>query len=137
MHFNSSSYLLFLICAVACSTLIGQRLKLQHLWLLFASLFFYGFWNPYYISLLFFCAFSNYLWTPFLLKECQYRKRNITLCIIWNLSILFFFKYLSFFIENFNTLFFKLGMNISIHDPKIILPVGISFFYLSSHELFD
>ncbi|MFR7995482.1 MAG: MBOAT family O-acyltransferase, partial [Clostridium sp.] len=43
--------------------------------------------------------------------------------IIFNVGILFFFKYINFFIENINSIF-----NMSLNNVKITLPLGISFY---------
>lgn len=47
----------------------------------------------------------------------------ITVMLIFNLSLLFIFKYLMFTLSNINNLF---RLNITI--PNIVLPIGISFF---------
>ena len=50
-------------------------------------------------------------------------KLVITISLIFNLSIIFIFKYLMFTVSNVNKLF-----GTSISCGKIILPIGISFF---------
>ncbi len=58
------------------------------------------------------------------------RRRSIFLAIsvIVNLSILGFFKYFNFFIENMETLIQSLNLNPANFRLNIILPVGISFY---------
>ena len=47
----------------------------------------------------------------------------LAISIIFNVGILFFFKYINFFIENINSIF-----NMSLNNVKITLPLGISFY---------
>ena len=49
----------------------------------------------------------------------------ITLC--FNIGILIFFKYTGFFLTNLNNIF-----NLGIKVPKIVLPIGISFYTFQS-----
>lgn len=48
--------------------------------------------------------------------------------ILVNLSILGYFKYYNFFIENFYQAFSGFGLDINLQTLKVILPVGISFY---------
>ena len=52
--------------------------------------------------------------------------------ISFNLILLTFFKYLGFFSLNINYIFSLLGVNFSLHIPKIIAPIGISFYTLQA-----
>jgi alginate O-acetyltransferase complex protein AlgI len=51
----------------------------------------------------------------------------LTLSVIVNLGLLFYFKYSNFFIENVNSLLSITGDK-NIHWTKLILPLGISFY---------
>ena len=55
----------------------------------------------------------------------EIKKKTIVLCIslLFNLGLLFFFKYFNFFIDNINNIF-----NLAIKGVKITLPLGISFY---------
>ena len=55
----------------------------------------------------------------------EIKKKTIVLCIslVFNLGLLFFFKYFNFFIDNINNIF-----NLAIKGVKITLPLGISFY---------
>ena len=56
-----------------------------------------------------------------------YRKFYLYLSVIINLSLLGYFKYTNFLIDNYNGIF---DSNLSFYD--IILPVGISFYTFQS-----
>jgi D-alanyl-lipoteichoic acid acyltransferase DltB (MBOAT superfamily) len=95
--------------------------------LLAASLFFYGYWNPYYLLLIFFSILSTYLSALALQqfeKDLRFRKLILLSAILINFAILIVFKYYNFFakeLSQFQSL---------IHFPflDILLPVGISFY---------
>lgn len=60
------------------------------------------------------------------------RKLVLVLCILLNVGFLFAFKYLNFFSINANLLFKALHINMTISVPKILAPIGISFYTLSA-----
>ena len=109
-------------------TLLGFHLlskkghyRLTVSWLVAASLFFYGWWNPIYIALIVGSAIFNYTFGYLLLKRP--RKIFLYFGIIGNLGTLGYFKYANFFVDNINFFF---DNNIILE--QIILPLGISFF---------
>lgn len=130
MLFNSYVFLfLFLPIAFFGFFLIGRYSRpLAALWLLAASLFFYGWWNPAYVGLLLASIFFNYAVGGALSKEhargLPNRKKMILgLGIATNLGLLGYYKYANFFVENANT-----ALNLGWQLEPIILPLGISFF---------
>jgi D-alanyl-lipoteichoic acid acyltransferase DltB (MBOAT superfamily) len=95
--------------------------------LVFASLFFYNWWNISYLPLILSSMLFNYVIGNSLnenFKKVRIHKKSLlTFGIISNLSLLGYFKYTDFFLENFNTLF-----NSSIPLLHLALPLAISFF---------
>jgi D-alanyl-lipoteichoic acid acyltransferase DltB (MBOAT superfamily) len=90
-------------------------------WLVIASLFFYGWWNPAYLPLILVSLLVNYSLGSMLLKQ---QKKSVLLCgIVFNLGLLGYFKYTDFFIANLNNL---TGSYLVL--PGIVLPLAISFF---------
>ena len=65
----------------------------------------------------------NYIFGLLLSVTGRHSRFIVVLCIISNLSILVYFKYLSFITENIK-FFFKSEIKV----PNIALPIGISFF---------
>ncbi len=130
MIFSSFQFIfLFLPISLSIFFLIGKfgchRIALG--WLVFASLFFYGSWNPYYLALIIISIVINYILGSSIqaLKPRQ-RRSSLLLTIagiIFNLSLLGYYKYANFFVDNINALF---GTDIIL--DTIILPLGISFF---------
>lgn len=96
----------------------------QRLFLIGASLFFYGYFNPSYLLIIVVSIFVNYL-----LAACISggKGRFQTVCfwlgILFNVGLLGYFKYRDFFVENINALF-----HTSFLLKHIALPLGISFF---------
>lgn len=96
--------------------------------LVFASLFFYSWWNIIYLplilgSILFNFAIGVSLSKDETLKNKLSKKTILTFGIVCNLLLLGYFKYTDFFISNANII---LHSNIDL--LHIILPLGISFF---------
>ena len=103
--------------------LIGSRgwHKLAVSWLVGASFFFYGWWNPPYVLLLLGSIIFNYA-AGISLSEKQGRG-TLIIGVIANLGLLGYFKYSNFFIDNINLL-----MGSDIIFNQVILPLAISFF---------
>lgn len=128
MSFDSVHFLVFLPIVLLVYYLVPQRVRA--LWLLVASYYFYMSWNPKYALLILFSTILTYI-TGLLLEstnETFFRKLYVALCIVINLSILFSFKYLNFFIDNINGVFNILGIDHSLKHMNWLLPVGISFY---------
>ncbi|EDM43028.1 alginate O-acetylation protein [unidentified eubacterium SCB49] len=60
--------------------------------------------------------------------KISYKKIFLWLSILWNLGVLFTFKYYDFFIENFAELFGILVPDKGYHFLKVVIPVGLSFY---------
>ena len=95
----------------------------SRLFLVFSSLFFYAWWNINYLPIILASVIINYAIGNFLQRIGKRREIVLTLGIGLNLLLLLYFKYLFFFVENFNVLF-----NSSIEVVHLALPLAISFF---------
>lgn len=130
MLFNSLGYIfLFLpiIFVLYFALLRIRKLAIAQLILIFGSLFFYGFWNPNYLILIFFSIGFNYTLGQVLNGKASFdllsRKQLLVAGVIVNVLILGGFKYLDFLIDNVNWLF---GSEVGL--LKLVLPLAISFF---------
>lgn len=129
MLFNSLDFLLFFIIIFIAYWSSPKRYK----WiiLLISSYFFYAYWNPVYILLLFICTFIDYFFSLYLTssKDLIKKKIGITISLILNFGLLFSFKYYNFFIEGLNLLISSItGYDAVLPQYSILLPVGISFY---------
>ena len=95
--------------------------------LVFASLFFYSWWNVAYLPLILGSILFNYVVGNTLSDESKKirvgKKALLVFGIASNLALLGYFKYSDFFIENFNLI-----TDSAINPLHVILPLGISFF---------
>jgi alginate O-acetyltransferase complex protein AlgI len=124
MLFNSYEFIfLFLpVTLLIYVILVHNRKKEAAMtWLVAASLFFYGWWNPVYLLLIIGSMLFNY-YTGVQLSNRQNRL-ILGIAIAVNLGLLGYFKYANFFVENISNLA-GLGWNIE----HIVLPLAISFF---------
>lgn len=96
------------------------------LWLAFASLAFYGYWNPVYLLLLCASVLFNYIAGALISRRIANNidtRILLTAAIAINLGALCYFKYL------FPLLNFLAGsVRSNLHWHDVILPLGISFF---------
>ena len=123
MLFNSYSFiLLFLPIAAAGFFLIGRsgRHTWAIAWLVFASLLFYGLWNPIFLSVIFASILFNYGWGMLVDRGS---KSLLAFGIAANLGLLGYFKYAGFFIENLAAM-----TGIALAPPTVILPLAVSFY---------
>lgn len=132
MLFNSSIFVIFFAIVYALYLLSQRNLRLQNTVLLAASLIFYGYLDWSILPIFILSIFANYIFS-FLIEKGQGKRQQfvLLLSIIFNLSVLGFFKYFTFFIENLLKLFNWVGILHGGHDwvtLNILLPAGISFF---------
>lgn len=130
MLFNSYQFIFgFLpVCLIGYQLLGRWHEHERVLWLLIASIFFYGWWSLHSIWILIVSILFNYLAGAIILT---YRRRKnlwvaqlaLICAIIGDLLGLGIFKYTDFFIANINWL-----AGSSIPVSGIVLPIGISFF---------
>ena len=127
MLFSSSIFLfLFLPAVLFCYyvPLRGHR-QGQNGVLLAASLLFYAFGEPWFVLVMMASIAVNWalgLWAGRAIAAGRSVKGVVVCTALFNLSILFVFKYLLFVLTNLNLLGFQFMI------PGIELPIGISFF---------
>ena len=127
MIFNSIAFLLFfpIVCIVYFAL---PTIRLRNLFLLAASYYFYMNWEPVYSLLLIASTGITFFAAQGVAKYKSRKKLLLTVGIVLNLLILFFFKYFNFAAENVTALMELLGVKIYIPEFKVLLPVGISFY---------
>ncbi|MBW6510740.1 MAG: MBOAT family protein [Desulfuromonadaceae bacterium] len=131
MLFNSPLYIFFFLPTVLLVYFFfNQRhlVKLGKYWLLTASLFFYGFWNPFYVPLLAGSIGVNFTCGILLGRSAQQSRVRRTLLgvgIGLNILLLGYFKYANFFLTPIT------AHSVSPCDLlHLALPLAISFFTL-------
>jgi D-alanyl-lipoteichoic acid acyltransferase DltB (MBOAT superfamily) len=129
MLFNSPFFIFaFLPIAAIVFYLIGNRghFRIATSWLVLASLFFYGYWNPAYLWVIVGSILVNYsLGVLLSTSATKDQLKNIVLAIgvTANILLLGYYKYANFFIDTIN----RTGLS-DIQIESIVLPLAISFF---------
>ena len=101
--------------------LFGRKARAALAWLIFCSLFFYGWWNPLYLPLILGSCFVNYLFGRALMASSS--RGILSLGIGFNVLLLGYFKYVTF-VSGFLADFLEGDWRVE----DIVLPLGISFF---------
>ena len=145
MLFNSADFLIFFPIVTLIFFIVPK--KLRYVWLLAASYYFYTCWEPKYALLLLGSTLISY--TAGLLigstksvgngsiltlgkktLSCGFDLRKLLLgvALVFNVGILFFYKYLDFASGVINRLLGAVGIDMQIPLLGLLQPIGISFF---------
>ena len=124
MLFSSISFLYFFIPAII-ALYFAVPFKLKNTVLLIFSLFFYAWGGVKYALLMVLAIALGYVFGLLIEKfrEKKIAKLFVGIAVACIISFMLYFKYMDFFIDNFNAV---TGLNIPL--LKIVLPIGISFY---------
>jgi len=133
MLFNSPIYIfIFLPIAVLVYFYLNRRrlVLAGKSWLVFASLFFYSYWNPLYLPLIVGSMLVNYAIGTAMGRSSHTpgqaglsRKAVLLFGVLANLALLGYYKYADFFLSNLNAV---TGTDFPL--LSLALPLAISFF---------
>ena len=100
---------------------------------LFSSLIFYAWGAPAFVFLLLFILTINFFLVKKMNEEVSHSLRImfLVLSLLINLSVLIYFKYSNFIVENTNLTLSILGLD-TFNWVSVVLPIGISFFTFQS-----
>lgn len=130
MNFVTTVFIVFLVIVYLVWRLLPY--KSSKVWLCVSSLFFYGYWFPPFLILLFTSGLIDYFAAIKIENNPEQKKKFLILSMTANLVILFTFKYFNFFQ---NILIFtsaKMGVHLTAYHLDFILPMGISFYTFQS-----
>ncbi len=127
MLFNSFAFLLFFPVVTLFYFLLP--FKTRWAWLLAASCFFYMFFKPEYILILFGTIFIDYFAGIGIekTKEKKNKKHLLIISLIANIGVLAVFKYYNFLNGNITGFCSLFGISNHIPYLDILLPIGLSF----------
>jgi alginate O-acetyltransferase complex protein AlgI len=133
MLFNSLTFVVFFVVVVTAYWTLRSWEARKNL-LLAASYLFYGTWNPPFALLLFATtAVDFYLGARIAAAGTPTARRGwLIASLASNLSMLGFFKYGNFLLENFKWLVAQAGLNYQPPHLDLFLPIGISFYTFHS-----
>lgn len=120
MNFISLIFLLFFIATFLIYWNIPKRARVG--FLIFVSLFYYGFYSPAFLAHFIFVILLNYAFVYFTQKTKS--RAWVALGVTLNITHLVFFKY-------FNALFTLLAPAVGVATPitfKVVMPLAISFY---------
>lgn len=129
MVFSSLTFLYFFLPVVLGLYFIVP-MKIKNLIILISGILFYSWGEPIYVGVMLLSTVIDYTAGLIIHKyddkpKIRFACLLVSLCM--NLGLLGVFKYSSFLIGNINSIF-----GLSIADPKLPLPIGISFFTFQS-----
>ncbi|TAL62512.1 MAG: MBOAT family protein [Bacteroidetes bacterium] len=132
MLFSSTLFLLYFLPAFLTIYFIIPA-KAKNPFTLFASILFFAWGAPKFVFVLSAAVIADFFIAQLIHKN-EGRKRRVflTIGVVFNVSVLLYFKYFNFFMDNVNVLMEGFGTN-AIIFTRVALPIGISFFVF--HEL--
>src|ERR1700730_17134969 len=133
MLFNSLTFVVFYVIVLTLYWSIRSWEVRKNL-LVVASYLFYGAWNPPFAALLFSTTAMDF-WLGRQIAKAKgspAKRRWLVASVCMNLSMLGFFKYGNFLLENFQWLMARIGVIYQPPHLDILLPVGISFYTFHS-----
>ena len=133
MQFDSLAFISFFLAIVGLYWSVSSWVWRKNLLLLASYLFYVG-WNPYFLPLLVVTSFLDWRLALLMAQAPSARSRKTWLaaiCVV-NLSVLAYFKYANFLIDNTNAVMAMAGLPQWGFQSSIALPIGISFYTFHS-----
>ena len=147
MLFHTWVFFVFFLIVFPVYLLVRKNNQAMNLWLMIASYTFYGWWNPWYLLLLFGTSAIDYWMVLLMDRKQETRKLWLVISLVSNFGFLAYFKYSGFFTDNINAVLLNLNFPVLLADPvflpnqtlsffgapddwlfsKVVLPIGISF----------
>jgi D-alanyl-lipoteichoic acid acyltransferase DltB (MBOAT superfamily) len=147
MLFHTWVFFVFFLIVYPVYLLVRHNNRWMNIWLMIASYTFYGWWNPWYLLLLFGTSAIDYLMVVLMEQKQSTRRLWLIISLVSNFGFLGYFKYSTFITDNLNGLLAHRGFYVKLPDPadypnaalslfgapddwmfsKVILPIGISF----------
>lgn len=126
--FNSYIFVLFFLPLTLLLYFGANRLgkeRLAQIILIVFSLYFYSYFHLNYLLIIVASVLFNYACSRIIKRKRQNGcvKWITAFGILANVSVIFYFKYFNFFLENINCIF-----SVSLPLKEILMPLGISFF---------
>lgn len=129
MLFSTIPFLYFFLPSVLFinNVLLRKNINYQNVFLLLSSLFFYAWGEPTFVFVMLLSIVLNWGFGIWVDKKRENKTWILFLMLLFNLSLIFVFKYLMFAMNVINEVF-----DTHMRVPIINLPIGISFFTFQS-----
>ncbi len=125
MLFNSMTFIVFAAVVIPLFFVLPQ--KLRPVFLLGASWYFYMSWNVAYIFLFLGATLLSFL-SALLIERGFFRKAVLITSVLISFGTLFLFKYFGFTMSVIADIVRLAGINLTVPQIGLALPVGISFY---------
>ena len=122
MLFSSIPFLYYFLPCVLLLYAVTPK-KLKNLTLLISSLVFYAWGEPRLVILMLITVSIGYVFGLLTEFHSKFKKLYLILSLVFELGFLVYFKYVDFFIDNFNAV-----TGLSVPLLNVVLPIGISFY---------
>lgn len=122
MLFSSIPFLYYFLPCVLILYAVTPK-KLKNLTLLISSLVFYAWGEPRLVVLMLITVAAGYVFGLLTETVPKLKKLWLIIALVFELGFLVYFKYVDFFIYNFNAV-----TGLSIPLLQVALPIGISFY---------
>src|ERR671937_1734657 len=103
MLFHTWVFFVFFAVVYPVYLIVRKNNRLMNVWLMIASYTFYGWWNPYYLLLLFGTSAIDYLMVLFM-ERSRHRRLWLIISLVSNFGFLGYFKYSGFLTDNINAI---------------------------------
>src|ERR1700732_1856124 len=117
MLFHTWVFFAFFLIVYPIFLLLRRNNRLMNLWLMIASYTFYGWWNPWYLLLLFGTSAIDYLMVVLMERKQSTRKLWLIISLVSNFGFLGYFKYSGFITDNLNALFAQMDLAWALPKP--------------------
>ena len=96
MLFHTWVFFVFFLIVYPVYLLVRRNNQLMNIWLMIASYTFYGWWNPWYLLLLFGTSAIDYLMVLLMERSRRTRTFWLVISLVSNFGFLGYFKYSGF-----------------------------------------
>src|SRR5947207_8307906 len=117
MLFHTWVFFVFFLIVFPVYLLVRKNNQLMNIWFLIASYTFYGWWNPWYLLLLFGTSAIDYYMVVLMERKQSTRRLWLIISLVSNFGFLAYFKYSGFITENLNALIAHMGYSVALPNP--------------------
>ncbi|MCL5969960.1 MAG: MBOAT family protein [Patescibacteria group bacterium] len=96
--------------------------------MLLAGYYFFGSWKPAYLGIIIITTIINFFAAIAINNYRNRKKLFLILAIVFDLGVLFLFKYSGFFTQTISQVFYLGHIPIKIPQFSLLVPIGISFY---------
>src|ERR1700722_1621380 len=119
MLFHTWVFFVFFLIVFPIYLLVRKNNQVINLWLMIASYTFYGWWNPWYLLLLFGTSAIDYAMVLLMERKRSTRTLWLVISLVSNFGFLGYFKYSGFMTENINALLTYCHSSFLLPDPVV------------------